>query len=263
MGKNAGRILILFCTALILIGCSDTQQLVRETDERAYRRGKSLLREGRHEEALTAFLSLAESRPDAPESHLEAGLIYLNNMRDPIAAIYHFRKFLEYKPQSEHAARVRDLIMQATREFARSLPGEPFADEVDRLDLLSRTKDLQTENLKLKQDAVTLRERAERAEARLAEALAALENVRDSGRTTVAPIVIGQPQRNAQTQQQAAANPPAARPDSYTVVAGDTLSEISRKVYGSPGRWMDIYQANRDQLSSPNALKVGQVLRIP
>ena len=52
-------------------------------------------------------------------------------------------------------------------------------------------------------------------------------------------------------------------PSTYTVVAGDTLTRISEKVYGGPDRWMDIYQANRDTLTGPNALRVGQVLRIP
>ena len=64
---------------------------------------------------------------------------------------------------------------------------------------------------------------------------------------------------------------PARRPQSsplsttyYTVQSGDSLSTISRKVYGTPSRWIDIYQANRDRLSSENALRVGQaLLRIP
>jgi len=34
-------------------------------------------------------------------------------------------------------------------------------------------------------------------------------------------------------------------------------------VYGTPSRWIDIYQANRDRLANENALKVGQELRIP
>ena len=52
-------------------------------------------------------------------------------------------------------------------------------------------------------------------------------------------------------------------PRSYTVQSGDSLSSISRKFYGTPSRWIDIYQANRDRLASENALRVGQDLRIP
>ena len=56
---------------------------------------------------------------------------------------------------------------------------------------------------------------------------------------------------------------PSSVPRSYTVQSGDSLSAISRKVYGTPTRWIDIYQANRDRMTSENALRVGQELRIP
>lgn len=49
----------------------------------------------------------------------------------------------------------------------------------------------------------------------------------------------------------------------YTVKTGDTLSSIAAKFYGST-RYMDVlFEANRDRLRSRNALKVGQVLRVP
>lgn len=58
---------------------------------------------------------------------------------------------------------------------------------------------------------------------------------------------------------------PAAEPaaQTYTVVSGDTLSKISKHFYGSANHWNDIFQANRDQLSNPDLIKPGQVLKIP
>lgn len=49
----------------------------------------------------------------------------------------------------------------------------------------------------------------------------------------------------------------------YIVQPGDTLGAISRKFYGTSSRYMEIYDANRDRLSSPSSLVVGQELRIP
>lgn len=49
----------------------------------------------------------------------------------------------------------------------------------------------------------------------------------------------------------------------HVVVRGDTLFALSRYYYGNSGGWDRIYQENRDILSSPNALEIGQVLRIP
>jgi nucleoid-associated protein YgaU len=50
---------------------------------------------------------------------------------------------------------------------------------------------------------------------------------------------------------------------SYTVQPGDSLSTISQNIYGSPGQYMKIFEANRDQLADPNKIKTGQVLKIP
>ncbi|MDQ3322943.1 MAG: LysM peptidoglycan-binding domain-containing protein [Acidobacteriota bacterium] len=49
----------------------------------------------------------------------------------------------------------------------------------------------------------------------------------------------------------------------YIVRPGDTLAKISSRFYGTTRRYMEIYNANRDVLSSPSQVEVGQQLRIP
>ncbi|MEO8049037.1 MAG: LysM peptidoglycan-binding domain-containing protein [Acidobacteriota bacterium] len=49
----------------------------------------------------------------------------------------------------------------------------------------------------------------------------------------------------------------------YTVVAGDTLSGISKHFYGEASLYMTIFEANRDKLSDPNKIQTGMQLRIP
>ena len=49
----------------------------------------------------------------------------------------------------------------------------------------------------------------------------------------------------------------------YTVVAGDTLSKISKTNYGDPNKYMKIFEANNPMLSDPNKIYPGQVLRVP
>ena len=49
----------------------------------------------------------------------------------------------------------------------------------------------------------------------------------------------------------------------YTVKAGDTLSAIAREQLGDAGAYMAIFEANRDQLSDPDKIRPGQVLKIP
>ena len=48
----------------------------------------------------------------------------------------------------------------------------------------------------------------------------------------------------------------------YTVAKGDNLSKIAQHFYGRQD-WKRIFDANRDQLSDPDRIQPGQVLKIP
>jgi LysM repeat protein len=263
-------IAVVWCALILLLsGCQPPAESVREVDERAYRRGKSLLREGRPDEALTAFLSVIAARPDAAESHLEAGLLYLNHIQDPVVAIYHFHRYIGIKPQSERTEHVRELITTARKEFARRLPGEPFAPQLERMDLLASLEAARRENLDLKRQVIEWQRRAQRAESAIADSRQQLSDAQTAAAARTAPITIES--RPAGIGMLAPATPAATEPSTatvsaprtYTVEAGDTLSRISQKAYGTSSRWSEIFEANRDQLPSPNALQVGQVLKLP
>src|SRR5688572_10917137 len=49
----------------------------------------------------------------------------------------------------------------------------------------------------------------------------------------------------------------------YTVKSGDTLSRIAKEHLGDANAYMDIFELNRDQLSDPDKIKPGQVLKLP
>lgn len=49
----------------------------------------------------------------------------------------------------------------------------------------------------------------------------------------------------------------------YIVVGGDSLSKIAKKFYGDAGKWREIFEANRDRISNPDLIQIGQVLKIP
>jgi nucleoid-associated protein YgaU len=63
-----------------------------------------------------------------------------------------------------------------------------------------------------------------------------------------------------------ASSPAAAAPAgaaTYTVKPGDTLSKIAKEVLGNAAAYTDIFNANRDQLSDPNKIQPGQILKMP
>jgi nucleoid-associated protein YgaU len=69
-------------------------------------------------------------------------------------------------------------------------------------------------------------------------------------------------------------SPPAATPLSpmpagtagartHTVETGDTLSAIAKRYYGNAGKYMKIFEANRNLLKDPDEIFPGQKLNIP
>jgi LysM repeat protein len=51
-------------------------------------------------------------------------------------------------------------------------------------------------------------------------------------------------------------------PGHYTVKPGDTLSKVARDVYGSQADWPALWWANRHKVANPDAIVVGQRLRL-
>lgn len=274
--------------ALALVGCGDDPRraYAAEIDEPAYRQGVALLKSGRRQEALAAFLNVIERRSDAPESHLEAGLLYLHHINDPLAAIYHFKKYLALRPNSQQSAVVRQRIDFAIREFAKTLPAQPLPTQFERIDLLAKVDRLTRENEDLKQQLADLKAGridlpatatanvsvpSERAAGQFDIAGGNIPTVRTRPTTTrPAPAVTSEGPRNSPAVTpgaQAKSGPtnaaPSRGPRSHVVQQGDTLYKLAQQYYGDRARWRDIFAANRNVMQTETDLKIGMTLRIP
>jgi LysM repeat protein/outer membrane protein assembly factor BamD (BamD/ComL family) len=275
--------------ALVLVwgGCGDSERFTyaTETDEPNYREGQSLLKAGRRQEALTAFLKVIDRRrDDAPESHLEVGLLYVQHINDPLSAIYHFRKYLAQRPNSPQAPLVRQRIDAAIREFARTIPAQPLENQTQRVDLIATLDRLKQENESLKQQLADARAaRASPVQAVENTVAATPEVTPTSGSGTVrfsletpstVPTVRTQtnaaPSRSASSSTVAPARPsvitpaaPVAGSRRHVVQPGDTLSKLAQQYYSNRAKWRDIYAANRNVMKNESDLRVGMELRIP
>ena len=281
--------LLLLGIALLCGGCGgEGGALPPETDDSGYRDAKQLENQGRMDEALASYLRVIARRGDsAPESHLDAGQIYLGYIKDPIFAIYHFRKYLELEPNSKQAQLVRGQIEAAKREFARRLPGQPQEDSSPRLESPDELDSLRRENQELKSELAALRasgstpltithssaevnptdQPAEQPAARPDDSnspikLAPMDQrtvpvvAQDDAADSQAPAPSGPPPRSASKP-----TPQGGR--THTVARGETLYGISVKYYGTGSKRKDIFNANRDIMSKETDLKPGMQIKIP
>ena len=91
----------------------------------------------------------------------------------------------------------------------------------------------------------------------------AIKTVPDWQKEVVADIRVVAAKQQQPTTQGTTGTAPAAQMTTYTVQSGDTLSAIAKRFLGNANDYMDIFNANRDQLSDPDKIKPGQVLKIP
>jgi len=140
--------------------------------------------------------------------------------------------------------------------------------EIERLSAeLAMAKARQAESL---QHAVELERRLATAEARLARpgtgdlgagspldagSAPATPNTAEALTQAATASLSPSPDRPAST--------PAPAPVLYEVRTADSLSRISERVYGDASAWERIYAANRDLLTTPDALSPGMSLVIP
>ncbi|MFA5265011.1 MAG: LysM peptidoglycan-binding domain-containing protein [Opitutaceae bacterium] len=288
--------LMALCALLFAAGCErqESMSLTSEDSEPYFERGKQFIRQGRNQEALASFLKVISKRGDeAPESHLEAALIYQAHIKDHLAAIYHFRKFLELQPNSRQADLVKQRIEASKREFARSLPAHPMEDASVKLGFMDQLDRLQRENEQLKAELTALRgglptgvmqgsysrggfdipvapatkpnqAEAPEEESPITRAPIVIETPSASGNSGRSIIEsLSKPGAPMRTGTQAGA-PTSVGGKKHTVGQGDTLYVLAQRYYGNKSRWREIYQANRDQLKSESdKLRIGMELKIP
>jgi len=282
------RLSTAFALVALLLGAGctggDNALFALETDESFYQQAKQLQRQGRNPEALTSYLKLIEKRgaQNAPESHLEAGIIYLHDIKNPVEAIHHFQRHLELQQLTQaQQTRVRGLIENAKREFARTLPGR-FNDEqaarpggMDAVDRLQRENDeLRAEIARLKGGGPAPFLRTTRGPVEPVEVLPPpVASTGDEVAVRIAPpppglaaagMTAGTPAfggRQAPTRP-AGPGPLPAAGKRHSVAAGENLFRIAQKYGVKPEA---IALVNREALPKGIAtpLKPGMELKIP
>lgn len=148
-----------------LAGCSGDALV----DERNiyYIRGMKLREQKNHEEAAAAFETCLRLSPQSAQAHLQLALLYDEPLNDPLVAVYHYRHFLEMRPDDptaevakEWAAKTEQKLLQRLQQAAvyaaisQGSDAAPLPDSAGtatrELALLARVQELTAANEELR-----------------------------------------------------------------------------------------------------------------
>jgi len=190
-------------------------------------------KEGDYQSAIQWYEASLDGTPKTAESDYSMALIFDDQLDDPVAALDHFKRYLELVPTGPHAADAKSFASQDEFKLVNTLSKGNFMPQQDAVRLKNQNFALQKELTDLRKQVADMREEVKVSTGKGGHEEDPIEK----------PI------------------PPGAR--TYTVESGDTLRSISRMYYKTPTRWQDIQDANFGPLDGTVKLKVGMNLVIP
>lgn len=246
---NARGGILLFCCAAAMAwsiaGCSRNAGTAdeREKDHPLMKRAMEKERAGQTADAVRIYRFLLGQDPAAARAHLALAFLLDKPEGDYVSAIYHYRRYLELRPDTEKA----DMIRTRIRAAEIALVGKTYASVTNLADRFTRIEQedaaLRIRNANLMAQNRQLQAALAQERARIAQSAARAEN----SLARMAPPAAGMR--------------PALR--TVKVEHGDTLLKIAARVYGDSGRWKDILEANRETLKRAEDVRVGQSLVVP
>ena len=217
---------ILASLTLLCVSCGPPNERAHP----AFRKGENKSKAGDYKEAVASYEKYLLLNPRSALTHSRLAQIYNDNLDDPLMAIFHFRKYLEFEPESPDADTVRAWISAAEKRYAEKIR-KKYPDKFTAEAELAAAKE---------------------REAKYRECVLKL---RDWNAKLLREIRMGKPVKETSSI--------SGETSTYVVRPGDTLTKISRKIYGTSKYHSLIFKANRESLKTETLLKIGQKLRIP
>jgi len=212
---------------LVMVSCSPNIADVEREErcESMMKKASALEREKRFESAIEIYDGILKKDSENALAHLYLGILFHDQKQDYVGAIYHYRKYLELRPESEKAEMIKNRMRLAGVAFAGKITGDDISGGGE--DNNTKILALEAENRSLTEELKILLAKVD-----------ALTSEKDKA-------VQEQPQRR------------------YTVKKNDSLRSIADACYGDEDAWVKIYEANKGIIRGPHNIKEGQVLVIP
>lgn len=212
------KIFLLVC-ALIFAGC-DKQNPQRD----AVARAEEQVKVGAFTQGIRAYEGALDGTAKTAEIHYKIAVLYDDKLKEPLDAIHHYERYLEFAPKGGHAKEAHAAKEDCEKRLQAKLGKEGFMST--------------GEAARLRNENETLR-----------KTIAELRNPK--------PL----PASEKPDPNKPDAMPPGAK--RYSVARGDTLAKIAVKFYNNRAYAGHIKDANFNQLRGGDVLQVGMILIIP
>ncbi len=203
--------------------------------------------------AIELYEKVVYEVPSVALAHLHLGILLDDYRSDYVGALYHYRTYLRWRTESEKADMLKDRIAEAEKKLEAQFASRASGGDDEKANLRRRVKELEGVVDRLREEGGVMKKDNEsqaREIDRLTRRLRMAENTQ---------IVVDGSRGSSLDRVRDSASVTRT----YTVVSGDSLTKISKKLCGSISQWKAIKNANSDSIGDDNKLKVGQVLVIP
>jgi len=216
--------------ACLLAGCD---RLFEQKGEDALNMAREKEKEGDYQSAVQWYEASLDGTVKTAEAHYSMALIFDDQLDDPVAALAHFRRYMELSPNGAHVGDAKNFAGQDEFKLVNTLSKGNFMPQQDAVRLKNQNFELQKELTDARKQIADFRAMAKASPGKGGRAADPVQR----------PI------------------PAGAR--TYRVESGDTLRSISRMFYKTSSRWQDIQDANFGPVAGTVKLKVGMNLAIP
>jgi len=229
------RIALAVCAVAALPGCD---QAFQNSAERNYAQAEKKFDQQEYAQAVLLYEASLDATPKTAEVHYKLGLIYEDQIKEPVSAIHHFQRYLALDPKGAHAKDAQKFLKEDILKLSATLGNGATVSQEE-------AKRIKNTNLELQKKIVQLKGELEEAQkARAAAFKAAGGKIGALTQQTQKPLI------------------PGVR--TYTVEPGDTFASIARKFYkNNSARWKTIQDANFGAMEGTAKIKPGMVLMVP
>jgi LysM repeat protein len=242
------RLGLVICCCLIWWGCSPPGPgATDEAREPQFLIGRSRVNAMDYQGAIEAFEQALETNPRSAAAHFELGILNAEKAADPAAAIYHYQKYLQLRPDAGNFEAVQGQIVRLKQELARGVLPIPPSPGLQR-----QLEQMAAENRQLRDELNRLRVASAQTQASdRAGAKSPQPEAGGSDSATRTPI-----NRTASAATRSARSGASSRV--HRVRAGETLTAIARRYHI---KLESLYSVNPGL--NPRKLRIGQSLVIP